>query len=256
MKFGGNQRPIGKKIMINFNKKKFNKYIKEKIVMPLVENIIDQKKDIYKNTLDPFSALVDCMIRNCSPSNWVKQEEGRQTQKTLQNKVGNLHEYVIDCFDNWINLKTGKVIDVVNKKLLIIAEIKNKYNTTKGNHKKDIYDDLKSEIEKNYNGFTAYYVEILPKNKKRYNEPFTPTDNTKNGQKRPHREDIRIIDGASFYHLVSEEKDFVQHLYTTLLPSALKLAIDEINETREDKLQYPTDISKDPYFKEFIEKAY
>ena len=242
--------------MTVFNKNKFDNYISNKIVEPLVESIVDNKPDIYRNTLDPFSALIDCMIRNCTPTNWKLQEEGRQTQKTLQNRVGNLHEYVIDCFDDWENLDTGKVIDIVNKKLMIIAEIKNKHNTTKGNHKKDIYDDLKSEIDKNYNGYTAYYVEILPKNKQTYNKPFTPSDNTKNGLNRPLREDIRIIDGSTFYELVSGEKDFIKKLYKTLLPNALKKSIDKINKTRETKLSYPADITSDPLFKEFIDKAF
>lgn len=244
--------------MSKFDQDKFDQYISEKIVIPLIESIVDNKQDIYRNTLDPFSALIDCMIRNCTPTNWKAQEEGRQTQKTLQNKVGNLHEYVIDCFEDWQNLETGRVIDIVNTKLKVIAEIKNKHNTTKGNHKKDIYDDLASELGKNYIGYTAYYVEVLPKNRARYNHPFTPPDNTKKGEKRLSREDIRIIDGSSFYDFVSGESNFVRRLYETLLPESLKKAIDEVNENRtnKNKLSYPQNISNDPLFKEFIDKAF
>lgn len=242
--------------MSKFNQDKFDRYISEKIVIPLIDSIVDNKQDIYRNTLDPFSALIDCMIRNCTPTNWKAQEEGRQTQKTLQNKVGNLHEYVIDCFEDWQNLETGRVIDIVNTKLKVIAEIKNKHNTTKGNHKKDIYDDLASELEKNYAGNTTYYVEILPKNRGRYNHPFTPPDNTKNGERRPLRKDLKIIDGSSFYDFVSGEINFIRKLYEILLPESLKKAIDKINENRTNKLSYPQNISSDPLFKEFIDKAF
>lgn len=244
--------------MNKFSQDKFDRYISEKIVIPLVDSIVDNKQDIYRNTLDPFSALIDCMVRDCTPTNWKSQEEGRQTQKTLQNKIGNLHEYVIDCFEDWQNLETGKVIDIVNTKLMIIAEIKNKHNTTKGNHKKDIYDDLASEIKKNYIGYTAYYVEILPKNRARYDRPFTPPDNTKDGERRPSREDIRIIDGSSFYDLVSGESNFIRRLYEKLLPESLKKAIDEINQTRakNNQLSYPQNITSDPLFHEFINKAF
>lgn len=242
--------------MSSFDQEKFDKYISEKIVIPLIDKIVDNKQDIYRNTLDPFSALVDCMIRNCTPTNWKTQEEARQTQKTLQNKVGTLHEYVIDCFDDWEKLDVGKVVDIINKKRMVIAEIKNKHNTTKGNHKKDIYDDLAIELGKNYKGYTAYYVEILPKNRARYHHPFTPPDNTKNGQKKPSRKDIRIIDGYSFYDFVSGENNFIKNLYTNLLPKSLKKAIDKINKNRINKLSYPKNISSDPLFKEFFDKAF
>ncbi|WP_410520593.1 Eco47II family restriction endonuclease [Candidatus Xenohaliotis californiensis] len=36
---------------------------------------------------------------------------------------------------------------MVNKKKKVIAEIKNKFNTAKGNHKKDIYDDFNNLLE-------------------------------------------------------------------------------------------------------------
>ena len=197
------------------------------------------------------------MVRNCSPTNWKIQEEGRQTQKTLQNIVGNLHEYVIDCFYGWERLEIGNIVDIKNDELKIIAEVKNKWNTTKGNHKVSIYDDLAGVLENRYVGFTAYYVEILPKNKTRYNLNYTPSDNNRNGERRPSREDIRRIDGASFYEIISGEKDFVITLYKKLLPDSLRKAIEEINRTRKkDKLLYPKNIEKDPLFSEFINEAY
>lgn len=240
--------------MKNFDQEKFDNYILEKIVTPLVESVVDNKKDIYRNTLDPFSALIDCMVRNCTPTDWKNQEERRQTQKTLQNKIGDLHEYVVDCFEGWERLEKG--VDVKNEKLKIIAEIKNKWNTTKGSHKVRLYDDLEGQVKRNHKEFTAYYVEILPKNKGKYDKNFTPSDNNKSGERRPSRDDIRIIDGASFYEIVSGEKDFLIKLYKEILPNSLRIAIKEINKNRKDKLKYPKNIEKDPLFSEFIDKAF
>lgn len=241
--------------MNNFNQEKFEQYVLEKVVSPLVKDLIDNKKDIYSNTIDPFSAVIDCLIRNTTLENWKLQEEGRQAQKTLQNTVGNLHEYTIDCFDEWEHLQIGKVIDVVNHKAKIIAEIKNKWNTTKGNHKKSIYDDLASVLHKDCVGYTAYYVEILPKNKASYNKPFTPSDNTTK-KNRPKREDIRVIDGASFYEIVSGEKGFIKRLYREFLVQSLQKSIEKLNQTRSQKLDYPKEIIQESLFGEFIDKTF
>lgn len=94
---------------------------------------------------------------------WLKQEEARLVQKTLQNLVGNFHQEILGHMDGWTNLRTGSVVDLLNSEQKIIAEVKNKYNTTKGNHKKVIYDDLHSLIRTEFPGYTGYYVEIIPK---------------------------------------------------------------------------------------------
>ena len=244
-------------LMSDFNLQKFEQLIHDKIVEPLVDSLIDKKPDMYRNTLDPFSAMVDCLVRDVSFSEWKEQEVARQSQKTLQNKVGNLHEYVIECFDGWINLPTGSVIDLVNHKDKIIIEVKNKHNTTKGNHKKDIYDDLASELEKHYTGYQAYCVEVLPRNRAEYNKNFTPPDN-KTKQSRPSRGDIKVIDGKSFYSLLSGDNDFVNKLYRDYLPTAIKKAMAKINRTRnpDSQIRILTEYESDPFYEELITKTF
>jgi hypothetical protein len=239
----------------NFDLEKFEDFVFDKIVSPLIQETVFKKIDIYKNTLDPFSALIECMVRNCQPKDWIDKEKGRQSQKTLQNKIGELHEYTIDCFTGWENLKVGNIIDVVSNENKIIAEIKNKHNTTKGNHKKDIYDDISSVLI-DYPGYIGYYVEILPNNKSRYNENFTPSDNTKKGIRRPSRDDIKIIDGASFYQLVSGSPYFLSDFYKKILPDALRKAIKRFNQVNGENLVYPANLESDPLIQEFFNKAY
>lgn len=67
-----------------------------------------------------------------------------------------------------------------------------------------------------YEGFTAYYVEIIPQPKSgqpgSYDEEFTPPDN-KTGSSKPANQLIRKIDGRSFYALVTGIPDALDQLY-------------------------------------------
>ena len=66
-----------------------------------------------------------------------------------------------------------------------------------------------------YKGFTSYYVAIIPKKKERYNKEFTPPDKSK-GARCQDNPLIREIDGASFYALVTGEKNALSDLYNVL----------------------------------------
>jgi len=178
-------------------------------------SLVDNEKKFYKNSVDPFSALFDALWQNIGLTEWLKQEKARQNQKTLQNHLGTFHQELIGCFNGWESLGTGKVFDVKNVSKKIIAEIKNKHNTTKGNHKVAIYDDLKGQLNGEYRNCTAYYVEVIPKNKKTYNKPFTPSDN-RTHECRPADEKIRVIDGKSFYELATGDPDALKKIYGIL----------------------------------------
>jgi hypothetical protein len=239
--------------MAIFDFNKFDSMVHNKLVSILVPLLVDGQIDIYRNTLDPFSAVIDCMIRNTTPLQFKKQEEARASQKTLQNKIGYFHEDTILCFHGW---SKPTLVDVVNINDKIIAEIKNKHNTTKGNHKKNIYDDLESKLNTNYNGFTAYYVEVLPKrNLKTYNKSFTPPDNITQSN-RPQNSKIRVIDGASFYEVISGNPDFLEKLCREYLPNALEKSIKKINTTRSSKLGFPSGLKNDVVIKDFFYRAY
>ncbi|MES2225010.1 MAG: Eco47II family restriction endonuclease [Patescibacteria group bacterium] len=172
--------------------------------------------DFYKNSVDPFSALFESLLKNISISDWIEQEKARQIQKSLQNALGEFHQNVIGSFKGWENLGTGKIIDVKNTKKKIIAEVKNKHNTTKGNHKTAIYDNLNGLLNTTYEGYIGYYVEIIPKNKKVYNNSFTPSDNNSKSR-RPINEKIRVIDGKSFYELATGDPNALEKIYMNLI---------------------------------------
>lgn len=206
------------------------------------------ENDIHSNVIDPFSAVFDSVLQNLTITDWLTQENHRQIQKTLQNKIGTFHQEVIGKTAGGESLQTGKIVDVKFSGKKIIAEIKNKFNTTKGNHKKEIYDDFAAILAMpEYEDYTGYYVEIIPKRPVRYNKPFTPPDNVTNKQ-RPENQRIRVIDGYSFYDLVTGIAGSLEMLY-----QAIPYVVGDIMKLDSSKVDK---IVKDHNYKFLFEKAY
>ncbi len=216
-----------------------------KNVLSVAKSSIDKAdKNFFQNVIDPFSALFGAVSQGVTLTKWIESEKQRQMQKTLQNAIGVFHQEILGSAPNWENLGTGKVIDLKCTKYKIIAEVKNKFNTTKGNHKKEIYNDFSSLLSGDYKGYIGYYVEIIPKNKKRYDKSFTPSDNVSSCRKQENK-NIRVIDGYSFYEKVTGRENALKELYN-VLPKviAMILGVD------------PRVITADTNYKEFFEKAY
>lgn len=199
-----------------------------------------------KNIIDPFAAVFEMSGFGIDFKTWMDSETARQAQKTLQNHIGNFHQNILGYSKGWTNMRVGNVIDLVSDVNKTVAEIKNKYNTVSGGKLSDLYyslDMLISPKSSIYKGYTAYYVAIIPKNGKRYNKTFTPSDKDK-GEKCPRNEHIREIDGASFYSLVTGFENTLEDLFE-VLPGAIKVCT-------EGKYQFK-DIGK---LKEFFKLAY
>ncbi len=191
----------------------------EKFIKTLIDNYNTkiEDKNIHENVLDPFSSIIEASINDLSFDNWIKSEKTRQYQKTLQNTIGNLHQQLLSNIKGVEDLGVGSIVDIICKEKKIIAEIKNKHNTTKGNHKKEIYDDIAGLLAKDeFKGYTGYYVEIIPKKSTQFNEEFTPPDNTTKTN-RPSRKDIRKIDGRSFYEILTGDKDAIFKMYDKIV---------------------------------------
>ncbi len=220
----------------------------EKVIKALqtAENGVESRP--YKNVVDPFSAVIDASFHGLTLADWLRQEKIRQVQKTMQNALGNLHQDLLGEVEGWENLGKGQVIDLRNRDKQIVAEVKNKYNTTKGSQKVGIYDDLTNELEKlekdERKKYVGYYVEVIPKSKKPYNKPFVPSDNKKK-MARMENERIRVIDGYSFYEMATGRPEALKELYIAL-PRVLADILSG------GKLQ----ISKDPLFLELFKKAF
>jgi hypothetical protein len=206
------------------------------------------EEKLYSNAIDPFSAIIDSMRQKISIAMWMEQEKARQIQKTMQNELGEFHQSILGNMPGWVDLGTGNVVDIKNSNKKIIAEVKNKHNTCKGNHKVRIYDDLKSLLVGGSHGFCGgykgYYIEVIPKNRSKYDKCFTPSDNERH-KRRAKREDIRVIDGYSFYALASGDKDALRKLYL-VLPKVVGEILDVD----------PGIVERDKYTNMIFEKTY
>ena len=188
------------------------------------------------NVIDPFSAIFEISGFEVEFDEWLKNEEARQAQKTLQNSIGNFHQIILGSCEGWVNMKSGKIIDLYNKEEKIIAELKNKFNTVTGGKLGDLYHSLEKLVmdkTDTYRGHTVYYVHLIPAKPIRYNKPFAPS-NSKTGAILPENPLIRVIDGASFYELVTGEKDALANLYAAL-PDVIS-EITSIGIPGKDKL--------------------
>jgi len=207
-----------------------------------------ENKKIFKYTLDPFSAVLDAKVLNSSIDGWIRNFEiPRQQFQPIQQLIGSIHQEILGSLEGWEDLDVGKILDIKNTDKKIIAEVKNKHNTTKGDHKILVYDTIKSVISNEYPDYTGYFVEILPRNGKEYNKPFTPPDNkikNKFKKNRPENKQIRVIDGKSFYALATGHKDAFRILF-----KEFPILIDEILiEEYEDYKQIDLGAHKDFLF--------
>ena len=200
--------------------------VREVIVKGL-QGIQKSKKDISRNSLDPFSALFDASLQNITLSEWLISEQRRQAQKTLQNALGHFHQSILSCVQDCY-IPDENFVDLVNDNRQIVAEIKNKYNTVKGSNLKDVYEELNQAINgktSKYRGYTAYYVTVIASKPERFTHPFTPSENA-SGTKKPLQERIIEIDGASFYELLSGDPDSLYQLYEAL-PKIIQKVLSE-----------------------------
>lgn len=188
------------------------------------------EKKFNKNVIDPFSPLFEMAGFDVSHKEWRKSELTRQSQKSVNSSIGLFHQGILGAISGWEDLGTGAQVDLVCVDRLIIAEVKNKYNTVKGSDLKGIYyelDDLVSRKVSAYKGFTAYYVTIIPNRPVRFNTPFTPSDKEK-GKPCPENDQIRKIDGASFYELVTGEDNALRTLYG-ILPEVIEERVQHLD---------------------------
>jgi hypothetical protein len=84
-------------------------------------------------------------------------------------------------------------------------------------------DDTVNKKVSEYKDFTGYYVTLIPKNPLRFNVPFTPSDSSKGKQVATH-ENVRHVDGNTFYELATGRKDALREIFESL-PKVLKKVI-------------------------------
>lgn len=189
-----------------------------KVILIARSALSKKRADMGRNVIDPFAAFFEMAGFGLGNEAWIKSESARQAQKSLQNHVGGFHQNILGHIEGWKNLRTGKVVDLVSEEHRIIAEVKNKHNTLSGGQLAGLYKGLESLVmpkHQTFKGYKAYYVSIIPKKGERYDKPFTPSDKG-SGARCAINENIRMIDGASFYALVTGQHDALEQLFAAL----------------------------------------
>lgn len=196
------------------------------IVLNAAQNAAEKaEEDFEKNVLDPFAALFSVTYNGINLEAWNELEAERQSQKSIQNSIGAFHQNLLGCFKGWKNAGRGGSVDLINEDRRIIAEIKNKHNTMNSGAANDTYAKLANHLKYDRKNFTAYLVQIVPKNSSDYDIPWSPNISTL-----AVREDIRRIDGESFYDLASGEKDTLERIFD-VMP---KIITDLLKKERVD----------------------
>lgn len=217
-----------------------------------LNGIEQSKKDVARNSIDPFSALFDASLQGMNLQEWLVSEQRRQAQKTLQNALGHFHQSILSCvIDCYI--PDENFVDLVSDTRKIVAEIKNKYNTVKGSSLKDVYEELNQAVNgktSKYKGYTAYYVTVIASKPERIHKPFTPSDNS-SGTKKPEQERIIEIDGVGFYDLLTGEKGALFQLYRAL-PEVIQTVLAEKSSTSA----HAQNLLRDPHFAWFFAQTF
>ncbi len=190
--------------------REFEKYV-QKVIDAVDKKLKKVEKNLATNTLDPFSALFQSVILDLNLDEWMELEKNRQVQKTMQNAIGEFHQNLLGSFKDWENLGKGGSVDLENKERKIIVEIKNKHNTLNSASAATTYSKLANHLKYDKKGYTAYLVQIVPRKVEDYDVPWSPNLATEKL-----RDDIRRIDGESFYDLVSGETNTLERVYKYL----------------------------------------
>lgn len=204
------------------------------VVNCIIETQARTEEAMYKNVIDPFSAIFDGAVQGFNLEEWLQKERARQVQKTVQNSIGYFHQDILGSIPSWENMGRKNRIDVRNISRQIIAEVKNNYSTVKASNKYVIYDDLLFALDKpEHQDFTAYYVEIIPQGKNSYNRAFTPLA-PGNAGRRPLNERIRQISGQAFYELATGEPEALSMLFN-ILPDVISevSGLDKLSQQKQ-----------------------
>lgn len=182
---------------------------------------IQAEKNLSRNVIDPFSAVFDASRSGKTIDEWFQAEKDRQVQKALQNAIGTFHQRVLGSMPDWVDTKAGGSVDLRCTSRKIIAEVKNKFNTLNSSSAEAVFKKFENHLRYSDKNYTAYLVAIVPKNPVRYDRPWTHS-----ARLAPTRHDIREIDGASFYELVTGDPAALRNIYTKLIEALTSITND------------------------------
>ena len=162
--------------------------------------------DLADTVIDPMTVFVHLAFTGkASQKEWFAFEKAKRMDKAFTNAIGSFHEKILSYVPGWYKPEGG--FDLRSDKRKIVIEIKNKHNTMNAIAIDRTYARCE-EFFKTNRKWTIYLAQIVPK-EGRENKPWKVAGRTENKQ-------IRIIDGATLYEIVTGEEDALGKVYGML----------------------------------------
>ena len=164
---------------------------------------------------------------------WPQLEQARQVRRPSRTQSGTSTRRP-GCVEGCRSNPRGQGADILNKSGSWCAELKNKFNTTKGNHKGAVHEDIERWVhhyeEKYGQEFTGYYCYVIPR---------TPGDIDQiwhfSGY---HNPKIREITYAALLDKATGVKDSLRKLYLCL-PTLLEKEFSTATKMKVKHMKMP-----------------
>ena len=173
-----------------------------------------------KNTIDEFKTLFDVCVNQVGFDEWANFELIRQSDKTINNKIGEFHQELLGKVDGWVDLGVGDEteIDLKKEDNTVFIELKNKYNTMNSSSTKTCREKLENVIEK-YPNATAYWAYVI-------NKEYKSEDNVWKYQQRED-ERIRRISGDKLYEMITGDSKALEKVFEAIPRAIVDLLGDD-----------------------------
>lgn len=124
---------------------------------------VDMEK-LQKNIVDPFKMIFDIINGKICVDDWIKNEVIRQSDKTINNRIGDFHQKLLGGVTGWTDLGVGdeSKVDLMKNDKSVFMELKNKFNTTNSDSLSKVRDKLSLAVTTNPRA-TAYWAYIIEK---------------------------------------------------------------------------------------------
>jgi len=174
----------------------------------------EKRARLTKNALDSFKMVFDIMNRGFNLEKWVDNEHERQADKTVNNKIGEFHQMLLGGVNGWTYLGKGHStgMDLKKNDDTIFIELKNKFNTVKGENFPNLFDKLKKVVDENSNTI-AYYAYITAKNGTSGERVWRVSQRSENPR-------IMEIWGSKVYELITGKSSSLEKTWSAL-PTAI-----------------------------------
>ena len=185
-------------------------------------------KAFLTNRIDPIKFMFDAKVLDMDMEEYLQREVIRQVDKTISNYIGDFHEDILGKIDGYEALPVGNGIDLRSDDGKLVAEIKNKHNTVKGENLPDIFKKLQNMVKEDSNDVEkAYFVRIIDSTS-RHNKWSL----TSKGQLYED-EAVFITSGDRFYEEITGRPNAFSEL-CSILPRAFNDYLDSLSD--EEKI--------------------